>query len=87
MFVNIRGGKIILFVPGRCLLQAGWQISFSPQVSSVGPVALLCGLLTVATFSGLSPARVVTTFVLLLVSQYVFLLFFQLCNLPLVFIY
>ena len=42
-------------------LQAGWQISVSAEV--VRAVAFVFRLLTVTTSSGLSPARVVTSFI------------------------
>jgi hypothetical protein len=68
------------------VLQAGWQILVSAKF--VGAVALVCRLLTVTTFSGLSPARVVTplfswsspNLVHLFVQWYSFHLIFSRCH-------
>jgi len=49
------------------VFQAGWQFSLSVTVLSVRSVALVCQLLAVTTSSGLSSARVVTSFALLMV--------------------
>jgi hypothetical protein len=49
------------------ILQVWWQVSLSAQVSFVRAMALVCRLLAVTTSSGLSPARVVTSFFLLVV--------------------
>ena len=55
-----RGAKI-------SVLQVGWQFFVSAKVSFVKVVALVCRLLAVTTNSGLSPAHMVTSFVLLVV--------------------
>ena len=81
------GWQIYVFPAGWQIsdLQAGWEIPFSAEV--VRAVVLVCRLLSVTTFSGLSPASVVTSFVLLVVSQHMFHLFIQWYSLPLVFFF
>jgi len=53
---------LLLLPPLFSVLQAGWQISVSAEV--VRAVALVFPLLAVTTSSSVSPARVVTCFVL-----------------------
>ena len=57
------------------VLQAGWQVSV--DVWFVRPVALVYRLLAVTTASGLCPARVVTSFVRLMVVGVLLFLSFQ----------